>query len=123
MKETQHFPRTLRLVAKHQFQAVFRVRKRLFTPYFTLYYRFTDQPHPRLGVIIAKRNIKHAVGRNRVRRQARETFRQKQHELSGLDILFVVQKSAHKASNAELRECIEELLEQLGGLRDKRACC
>jgi len=41
----------------------------------------------RLGLIVPKRLISHAVGRNRFKRLLREWFRQQQSDLAGLDII------------------------------------
>ena len=107
------FPTALRIRTRAEYQRVFRLRKRLFTPYFIIYYRRNQQDTPTLGVITSKRNIKHAVGRNRVKRIVREAFRQKQHQLSGLDMVFVVQKGAKSATNVELWQCLDEQFVQL----------
>lgn len=46
-----------------------------------------DLSQARLGLIVSKRHIATAVGRNRVKRLLREWFRQRQSELTGLDII------------------------------------
>ena len=46
----------------------------------------------RLGVVVAKRNVKLAVARNRLKRTVRESFRLQQSCLTGLDIVVVVKK-------------------------------
>lgn len=43
----------------------------------------------RLGIIVAKRNVKRAVDRNRIRRLIRESFRQEKEGLRGLDIIVL----------------------------------
>jgi len=50
--------------------------------------RPNDLGQARLGLVVAKRILKLAVARNRTRRVIREAFRQKQHELAGLDLVF-----------------------------------
>lgn len=47
---------------------------------------------PRLGVIVAKRYVKKAVVRNRVRRLIRESFRQHQALLLGIDVVVLLRK-------------------------------
>ena len=49
----------------------------------------------------AKR-IRTAVGRNRIRRVIRESFRQSQEALAGLDIVVLVKEPARQATNAEM---------------------
>lgn len=53
----------------------------------------STQPLARLGIVVAKRNVKLAVARNRIKRLVRETFRQQQQRLDGLDIVVVVKKN------------------------------
>lgn len=46
----------------------------------------------RLGMAVPKRLIKTAVGRNRIKRIIRESFRQNQKALTGFDVIVVVHK-------------------------------
>jgi len=57
---------------------------------------------PRIGFAIAKKRIAHAVVRNRLRRVARESFRQKLVELGSVDIVILAQPAAATANNQEL---------------------
>lgn len=49
----------------------------------------------------AKR-VRTAVGRNRIRRVIRESFRHAAHRLAGLDIVVIVKEPANAAANADL---------------------
>lgn len=51
-----------------------------------------SKPQARLGIVVAKRNVKLAVDRNRIKRHVRESFRQQQQSMQGLDIVVVVKK-------------------------------
>jgi ribonuclease P protein component len=44
-------------------------------------------PYPRLGMIVPKKVIRTAVGRNRVKRLLREWFRLGQADIAGLDVI------------------------------------
>jgi ribonuclease P protein component len=44
--------------------------------------------YPRLALVVPKRLVKSAVGRNRIKRFARESFRQRQAELGGHDFVL-----------------------------------
>jgi ribonuclease P protein component len=57
---------------------------------------------PRIGFAIAKKRIAHAVVRNKLRRVARESFRQKLVELGSVDIVILAQPAAATANNQEL---------------------
>lgn len=57
-------------------------------------------PFPRLGLVIAKKNIATAVQRNRVKRLLRESFRQNQHLLAGLDIVILARNGLGTLDNS-----------------------
>ncbi|KYZ85746.1 hypothetical protein A3Q32_05970 [Alcanivorax sp. KX64203] len=85
------FSRDLRLLDGKAFQTVFdQADWRIGQQCFLLLARETDQPLPRLGLVIAKRRIRRAVDRGAVKRRIREQFRLRQHELSGLDIVVLM---------------------------------
>jgi ribonuclease P protein component len=76
-------------------------------------YRENDKDVARLGFAVAKKRIAAAVGRNRVRRIARESFRKYRTELGSIDIIILAQSAAASASNAELFDSLEEHWERL----------
>ncbi|MCC6610465.1 MAG: ribonuclease P protein component [Burkholderiales bacterium] len=45
-------------------------------------------PYPRLALVVPKRLVARAVGRNRIRRLMRESFRLRQRELGGRDVVI-----------------------------------
>jgi ribonuclease P protein component len=65
---------------------------------------------PRLGLVIPKKAVKHAVGRNRIKRLSREVFRQAQHDIKAMDILFIARKGIDKLPNQTVTECLKKLL-------------
>jgi ribonuclease P protein component len=73
----------------------------------------------RLGVVVGKKNIPTAVGRNRVKRLVRETFRQTEFPIA-LDIIFLARKDADKLSRTELSLLLKQswgrLLQRCEGL-------
>lgn len=64
---------------------------------------------PRVGLVIAKKNVRLAVQRNRVKRIIRETFRHRQHELAPIDIVVLVRKGIDELSNEELHQSFHGL--------------
>lgn len=62
--------------------------------------------YPRLGLAISKRNIKTAVGRNRVKRLVREGFRHNLEQLTGLDIVVLSRKKTREFSNQTLQHSL-----------------
>ena len=58
--------------------------------------------HARLGIIVAKKNVKKATQRNWVKRQCREYFRVNQHKVGHFDIVILVRKGIADLSHEEL---------------------
>ena len=56
----------------------------------------------RLGLAISKKNCRQATGRNRIKRIVRESFRQHQAELAGLDVVVINQPPCRSAANRDL---------------------
>ncbi|PHQ79347.1 MAG: ribonuclease P protein component [Coxiella sp. (in: Bacteria)] len=98
-----------RLRNKAAFDAVFKSRKRLNSPFGTLRFCRNELGYARLGVISSKKNVRFAVVRNRLRRVIREQFRLHQHELCGYDVVFVTHRGASSVSNSEFHQCIRHL--------------
>jgi ribonuclease P protein component len=73
---TGDFSRDRRIVKTDDFSSVFRLRPAYRTAHFVLYTRIAQQPHARLGVVVAKRFAPRAVTRNTIKRVTREIFRQ-----------------------------------------------
>ena len=93
------FSRELRLLAPVQFKAVFENPFRASTPQMTLLARLNTAENPRLGLTVAKKHLKRAHDRNRL----------KQHELPNMDFVFVAKGGIGKLDNATLFETLEKL--------------
>ena len=61
----------------------------------------------RLGLAVGRKAIRLAVQRNRIKRLVRESFRQRQHLLLGLDLVVVAKQAACGVSNWQLRSTLE----------------
>lgn len=107
------FSLAVRIRTQAQYRHVFAVQQRLFGRFFVLFYRKNQLHHPRIGIIIRKRNIRHAVDRNKIKRKVREIFRVQQKDLPAMDIVIVVKSEAERASKQELQVCLEKLMTQL----------
>ena len=58
--------------------------------------------HARLGLVIAKKHVKLAVHRNRLKRLIRESFRLRQASMPPLDIVVLARKGLADMDNAAL---------------------
>lgn len=110
---TYAFNRELRLLTPEHYQTVFKQAHRAGSPHFTIIARNNNLSHPRLGLAVPKKQIKTAVGRNRFKRLARESFRLKQHQLPNKDFVVIAKKSAQDLSNEEMFTLFDKLWQRL----------
>ncbi|NRQ44341.1 ribonuclease P protein component [Rheinheimera sp. YQF-2] len=103
------FGRELRLLTPGQFDNVFQLPFRVSSPLFTILAKANQLPHPRLGLTIAKKRVKLAVHRNRIKRCVRNSFRLHQHELPGVDLVLMVKGDISNTANDELQRQLEKL--------------
>ncbi len=97
------FSKSLRLLSSGDFKAVFDDPPfRASHKHFLILARPNALDNPRLGLVIAKKNIRLAVQRNRMKRQIRETFRQLQHDLGNIDIVVLARRDMDKLENPAL---------------------
>ena len=64
---------------------------------------------PRLGLVIAKKNVRLAVDRNKVKRLIRESFRHKQHHLPTIDAIVLARRGADNLSSCEMSKILNQL--------------
>ena len=83
------FPRRVRLTGRSAFDHVFAQPIKSSDRCFTVLTRPNDLAHPRLGLAIARKVAKSAVTRNRIKRLVRESFRQRQAQLGGMDYVVL----------------------------------
>ncbi|RYY77409.1 MAG: ribonuclease P protein component [Gammaproteobacteria bacterium] len=104
----------MRLLNSSDFQTVFDdAPLRTSHQHFLFLARQNEFNRPRLGLVIAKKNIRLAVDRNRMKRLIRETFRAKQQQLAGIDVIVLARKGMNDVTNIVL---IEQLNKQWQGL-------
>ena len=103
------FPRELRLLTPNHFNFVFQQPQRAGTPQITILGRMNTLGHPRIGLTIAKKNVKRAHERNRIKRLAREYFRLHQHELPSMDFVVLVRRGVADLDNQQITESLDKL--------------
>jgi ribonuclease P protein component len=107
------FPPQLRLKKPAEYKKVFAKPVKSSDQYFTLLAIRNDYDHPRLGLAIAKKNIKKAVHRNVIKRTVRENFRKQQQRLGNIDIVVLARKEAIEAPLEILRKSLEKHWQKL----------
>lgn len=96
------------------FSRVFEhTRIRLSNDYILILAAVSDYKRPRLGLVVAKKNIPLAVNRNRFKRLSREAFRHRKNELSGLDIIIMARKDIVSLGFKQQTLLFNELLAKL----------
>lgn len=103
------FGRLKKMRKTDEFSSVFRFRCVRATPGLDLLAAPNGLDFARLGLIVPKKIIATAVGRNRVKRLIRESFRLNQAELVGLD---VVARIKAKSQEADLKEALQSGLKR-----------
>ena len=88
--------------------------RRLNEKWLTAATRANSMDHARLGLAISARAVPRATDRNRIKRQARESFRAHRAHLPALDIVMLARSGAGAAARAELRATLERLWQKLG---------
>lgn len=107
------FPRQVRLLNAGDYQSVFNdTSSKVFAGEFLLLARKQATP-ARLGLIVSKKSDKRAVGRNRIKRVVRDSFRHHQELLNGLEIVFLARHGIREIENDELHKRLEKAWKQL----------
>jgi len=101
------FPDLYRLRTPADFKNVFANPVKSTDKYFTVLAISNLLPHPRLGLAIAKKNIKKAVARNRIKRAARESFRLQRQQIVNIDIVVLARGDAASADLPMLKKSLE----------------
>ncbi|MDI9238076.1 ribonuclease P protein component [Lysobacter sp. LF1] len=109
------FPRNARVRAKSDFDRIFQHGRRVALPVLALHWQ-SSQDAPRLGLAVSRKVDPRAVGRNRIKRVLRDTFRRLRDELAAGDYVVVARPPAARADAAELAAALRGLLQRCGAL-------
>ena len=92
-----------------QFKFVFQQPLRASAPEITILARQNNLEHPRLGLTVAKKHLKRAHDRNRIKRLCRESFRLLQHQLPNYDFVIVAKAGIGKLDNPTFNATLSKL--------------
>ncbi|WP_150048692.1 MULTISPECIES: ribonuclease P protein component [Methylomonas] len=101
------FPDAYRLRTPADYKNVFTNPVKSSDRYFTVLAVNNLLEHPRLGLAIAKKAIKKAVARNRIKRTVRESFRLQRQQIINIDIVVLARGEAANADPHILRKSLE----------------
>lgn len=101
MEAFNGLPRQLRLLSAADYKRVFDDAVRSSDKFFTVLASPNNLPHARLGTAITKKRVRRAVSRNRLKRVARESFRQAGNKFCA-DYVVLAGPACQKAENQQL---------------------
>ena len=111
------FSKALRLLTPADFKQVFDAAElRVSSKELLILARINRFDHPRLGLVIAKKHVRRAVQRNRIKRVIRESFRHRQAALldaRGIDTIVLARVGIDKLDNPALQHLLDGLWRQL----------
>ena len=110
--ENRSFPRDNRLLNAKQYSRVFNKANKVHNKAFTLLVRKNDLGHARLGLVIAKKNVKQANRRNFIKRQLREYFRLHIETFKSYDLIFLTRRDIATLSKTDIIAYRNKLFER-----------
>ncbi len=113
----QQFRREQRLLLPADYKYVFNQPTRSSDKLLTILAKVNcEQTQARLGLAVAKKSVKTAVHRNRIKRLVREFFRLNQSKIACADYVLLVRPGIDKMDNEVIRQ---SLAKQFNYLRKK----
>ena len=107
------FGKQRRLLTPHDYRQVFQSATfKVSSRDLLVLARINQGSTARLGLVIAKKHVRRANQRNRIKRVIRESFRQQQY-IAGLDLVVLARGALDQRSNEELFQLLTQLWQQL----------
>ncbi len=102
------FPRSARLVKAEDFKQVFQHNRRIADDCLTLLVARSPGTQSRIGFAIARKQIRRAVDRNRIKRLLRESFRRRRQQLPPHDIVVMVRSKILSLTHGQILDRLEQ---------------
>lgn len=109
---TYRFTRRQRLLKTDEFSSVFSLRRSQSNAWFQVWSKPNELNRARLGVVVAKKVERRAVGRNRIKRLVRETFRQVANDIGNVDLIVRAKQPMRRTQAPEARAALMRLLDR-----------
>ena len=118
----QSFARRYRLTKTDEFSSVFGFRRAIRGKLLMLHYqpRAAGMTDARLGLVVGKKLLKHAVDRNRLKRIVREQFRLRRASLPVMDLVVRLAVKPAPLDGKQIADDIVMLFDKLQRPRPKR---
>ncbi len=108
------FGKQKRLLKPVEFQHVFdKANLRASTKNFLLIAAPNKLQHARIGFILARKNVRLAVQRNRIKRITREYFRHHCGDIPPLDIIVLARKGFDRLNNDDINTGLDSAWQKL----------
>ncbi|SBR52513.1 MULTISPECIES: ribonuclease P protein component [unclassified Halomonas] len=110
----QGFPRCFRLLNAGDYRYVFeQADLKVHGKGMMALARWNTVGHPRLGLVVSKKNVKLAVDRNRFKRLVRESVRLRQDQLPAVDIVVLARRGVQDMDNDVLHRQLHGMWKRL----------
>ncbi len=97
-----------------EFKRVFdKTQKKVVTTNFVLLSSSSDAERHRIGLIVAKKRLKLAVQRNRIKRLCRETFRTSSMQAPAIDVIVMLRQSIADVYDPDLAVELQKALHKI----------
>ncbi|MDX1595000.1 MAG: ribonuclease P protein component [Gammaproteobacteria bacterium] len=117
------FPKRARLLTRRDFDRVFARAKRSSDEGLVLLARPNGCDGARLGLAIARKHVRHAVERNRIKRLVRESFRHHRSQLGPLDVVVLARRGLAEWDNARVTAALARHWKRLHESCEASSCC
>jgi ribonuclease P protein component len=116
------FPKSARLLNAHDYSQVFnKCSVRAGSTAGTVLALPASDNRSRLGIIVAKKNVRLATDRNRIKRLVREYFRN--HPLTAsMSLVFMARRGAGALSNADVLGDLDRIWQKLNSKHAQIQC-
>ena len=117
LSKRKTFTKDDRLLKRSDFQRLSKNGKRIQNRYFIVYISRNDLKRCRLGLTVT-RKVGNAVARNRIKRLAREYFRQNRHIIKDYwDISLIAKRECIEVTNKALLSALENIFVRIASHR------